>query len=318
MTVLLFLACSGAPDAEADAPPAAVETEGTLVHVARAETRALHEVVTAPGHTAALREIHVRVPFSGTLATLPVVVGSTVRERQVVAVLRSSEAVAAEAGARSLRANAKGESEIAEADHAVALAVSSDVRWPLEAPEAGVVLELAAGAGDQLSEGDAVLTLSPAGALYFEVRLSQQDVVRVHEGASAKIRLASKDQDLDAVVRGMLPSADADALDVPARLDLTQPLDPPVIGLFGEARIVVREEPVALVVPTDAILTDDIQGTKRVARVSDGTAHWIDVRTGVAEADLIQVEGSALAAGDDVIVSGQVGLPEGAPVRIAP
>jgi multidrug efflux pump subunit AcrA (membrane-fusion protein) len=317
MTLWLYLACSGPPDAEADAPVAA-EMEGTRVQVARVETRVLHEVVTAPGRTAALREIHVRAPFSGTLAGLSVVAGSVVRERQVVAVLRSSEAIAAWAGASSLRASAKSESEIAEAERAIALAASSDVRWPLEAPEPGVVLELAAGPGDQLSEGDDVLTLSPAGALYFEVRLSQQDVRRVHDGASAEVRLASKDEALEAVVRGVLPSADADALDVPVRLDLAQPLDPPVIGLFGEARIVVREESDALIVPKAAVLTDDIEGTKRVARVSDGKAHWIDVRTGATEDDVVQVEGAGLAAGDDVIVSGQVGLPEDAPVRIAP
>jgi multidrug resistance efflux pump len=192
----VLVACTSSPGAAVDAPSdgeGSAETAGTLVHVAKAETRAMHELVTAPGRTAVLREVHVRAPFAGTLASLTVVAGTAVHAHQVVAVLHSSEAVAAEAGARALRAKAKTDSEIAEAERAVALAASSDVTWPLEAPEAGVVLELAAGPGDRLSEDDDVLTLSPSDALYFRADMSQRDLLRVRIGQHASIRLQSRE-----------------------------------------------------------------------------------------------------------------------------
>jgi multidrug efflux pump subunit AcrA (membrane-fusion protein) len=60
----------------------------------------LSEVVTGPGHTAALSQQKVRAPFAGTLVELRVTDGDTVRRGQVLGTIVSRESEAALAGAR--------------------------------------------------------------------------------------------------------------------------------------------------------------------------------------------------------------------------
>ena len=92
-------------------------------------------------------------------------------------------------------------------------------------------------------------------------------------------------------------------------------------GLFGTARIAVGERRQVPVVPEAALLQDDVYGTTQVAIVGpapDRRAHWVRVTPGVRDAGLVEILAPSLPPGTIVIVSGQVGLPEGAPVRAQP
>ena len=53
-----------------------------------------------------------------------------------------------------------------------------------------------------------------------------------------------------------------------------------------------------------------------VSIVKDGKAHWVDVVTGLRGSAGTEIVSPALTASDQVVVSGQVGLPEGASVTI--
>jgi multidrug efflux pump subunit AcrA (membrane-fusion protein) len=75
------------------------------------------------------------------------------------------------------------------------------------------------------------------------------------------------------------------------------------------------------VVPEAAVLQDDVYGTTQVAVVGPGpdrVAHWIRVTLGARDGGLVEILTPDVSPGTAVIVSGQVGLPEGAPVRIQP
>jgi multidrug efflux pump subunit AcrA (membrane-fusion protein) len=87
------------------------------------------------------------------------------------------------------------------------------------------------------------------------------------------------------------------------------------LGLFGTARITVESRD-AITVPDAAILRDDVSGVARVALVKDGKAHWVDVVTGLRGAAGTEIVSPALTTSDRIVVSGQVGLPEGASVTI--
>ena len=72
-------------------------------------------------------------------------------------------------------------------------------------------------------------------------------------------------------------------------------------------------------VPRDAVLRDDVSGVSRVGRVGDdGRLHWVEVVTGLADADRVEVSAPDLAAGQRVVTGGQVGLDEGTPLAIRP
>jgi len=312
LPLLLAAACASSP------PPSAPEPEvgaGTPVRVATVARRTLHETVTAPGRTDALQQVHLRVPFAGTLASLSVTDGDRVRAGQVLGMLRSRESEAALVGARRMAAAAATDVQQADAARALAIAKADDVTWPLKAPSSGVVLSHTASAGDRLGEGDEVLDIAPAKALFFRADLPQGALDRVRAGEAALVKLASRPKPLEGIVHGVLPQADGAALSAPVRIDLRGA--PAATGLFGQATITVGQRADVLTAPRAAVLTDDVEGTTRVAEVQGGKAHWVDVSLGLTEGDQVEIT-KGLAEGDPVIVAGQVGLPEGAPVKAGP
>ena len=315
--MILLTACSGSSQSDGGGGDAASAPSGTLVHVAPVQVQTLHEEIVAPGATDALRQVHVRAPFAGVLLTLHAAPGDQVRAGAPLGTLRSWESEAALRGARALQAEARDADATARADRALTLARQADVTWPVQAPEAGVVLSVSTGECERLAEGDAILAIAPAGAIDFRARIAQADQGRLAPGQPVRIVLPGRAQPLEGKVHGPLPEATAGALTVPWRIDLAKRLDPPVLGLFGEAHVVVGEQPGALVVPPDAVLTDDVTGTTRVAVLDGDKAHWVDVQAGLRDGDRQQISGEGPKAGQQVIVSGQVGLPEGAPVRVA-
>jgi hypothetical protein len=67
------------------------------------------------------------------------------------------------------------------------------------------------------------------------------------------------------------------------------------------------------------VLRDDVYGTSRLAVITpDHRAHWVVVTTGVRDSGLVEIVTPTLAPSTAVIVTGQVGLPEGTPVRTRP
>ncbi|MGI8547694.1 MAG: hypothetical protein ACR2M1_10220, partial [Gemmatimonadaceae bacterium] len=123
-------------------------------------------------------------------------------------------------------------------------------------------------------------------------------------------------------VHGLLPADTSGGMTVPVRIDLqgapTAAGLPIQTGLFGTAQIVTGELTGVAVVPSAAVLRDDITGISQVAVVApDGKAHWVTVTTGASQGDRVQITSPVPPAGGRVIVSGQVGLPEGSRVREA-
>jgi multidrug efflux pump subunit AcrA (membrane-fusion protein) len=120
---------------------------------------------------------------------------------------------------------------------------------------------------------------------------------------------------LQGTVHSLLPAASTGDLSVNVRIDL-QLTGPLAIGLFGTADIEVGQAPNAVVVPQAAVLRDDLTGTQRVAVVDHDKVHWQDVTSGVRSGGWVEVP--ALTPGSQVVIEGQVGLPEGAPVVVSP
>lgn len=160
--------------------------------------------------------------------------------------------------------------------------------------------------------------MAAQGSAVFRADVAQNDLARIRAGQPARIRLASRPDTLLGTVHGVLPAASSSAFTAPVRIDLRRQLEVPSVGLFGTAVVTVGKRAGVLSVPVDAVLTDDVTGVSRVARVSGGKAHWITVRTGVTDRGRIEVAGPGLSAGDEVVVSGQVGLPDSARVHVQP
>jgi multidrug efflux pump subunit AcrA (membrane-fusion protein) len=312
--------CRKGADAEAqtegEKAPAA-RAVAVPVRVAPVTREVLTRVVSAPGQTNALAQQKVRAPFAGALLELTVTDGDEVRKGQTVGAIVSRDSAAALEGAREMERSARTPEEKADAARAVELAQRNLIRTAIHAEANGVVLSHAAAAGDRMSEDQELLTIAARDSLVFVAGVAQSDLASVRAGQPVSVELAGRSRPLAGVVHDVLPSANAGDFTVPVRVDLREVPPGMAIGLFGTARITV-ESRAGVTVPDAAILRDDVSGLSRVAVVKDGSAHWIDVVTGLRGPAGTEIVSPALSPADQVVVSGQVGLPEGARLTTRP
>ncbi len=313
LTLLLAACARPGGDAAPAAPPAALAAPVRIAPVSRATLR---RTVTAPGRTQAQREQRIRAPFDGQLVRLAVTDGDRVEAGAVVGEIVAQDSAAALEGARALAAAARSPPERDEAERALAVTRAQVVRRALVAPAAGVVSSHRAVAGDLVSAHDELLTIAEQGSIEFLADVPQEALPLLRPGAAAEVALAGPAGALAGAVRAILPGPGG--LTAPVRIRLLRP--PPALasGLFGLAHLTLGERRDAVAVPAAAVLRDDLTGEARIALAVGGAARWTAVRTGLADAGLVEILSPALAPGAAVIVEGQVGLPDGAPVKAAP
>ena len=282
----------------------------TAVKVARVSRADLAEVVSGPGHTAALSQQKVRAPFAGTLVELRVTDGDVVRRGQPVGAMVSRESEAALSGAREMQREAQTPAQRSDAERALVIAERNLVRRALLATADGPVLSHAAASGDRVSEDQEILTIADASSIVFLADLPQNDLARIRPGQPARVEIGGRPAPLAGSVHSILPGANPADFTGSVRIDLPAPAERLALGLFGNARITVGSRPGALVVPDAAVVRDDVTGVSQVAAVANGRAHWIAVQPGLKQNGSTQVTGPGIAEGSVVVVSGMVGLPE--------
>ena len=255
--LLVAAACSGGGGDEDEATHPDTTAGATPVQAAAIARADLDVLVTAPGHTEALRQDRIRAPFPARLVALRVTDGDKVTAGQVVAEVVSKNSEAARQGAEQMLAAAQSAQDSADAQRAIQIAQQTLVRQPLRAPAAGVGLSHAAEEGDYLDEGEVFLTIAEAGAVYFNAQVTQSDLDRVRPGQRATIDLpAVGPVAVGAVVHGVLPAASSQNLSAPVRLDFSPARPDLPVGLFGTASLVVaRRRGVVLGPPAAALLT---------------------------------------------------------------
>ena len=211
-----------------------------------------------------------------------------------------SEAQAALAQSQSARGNAS------------VLASRSVVR----ARFAGVVAKRAHNPGDMVdaSASDVILRIIDPSRLQVVASVPIADLARVRTGDAVHITVPGAEEPVFGKVLTRPAAGDAGGVAADVRIafdhETTLPAGTPV-----RVDIVTDEHPNALAVPTEAVLHED-DSTFVMLVGADNKAHKRKVTTGLSTAKQIEITGG-LKAGDAVIVQGQQGLPDGAPVTVA-
>jgi RND family efflux transporter MFP subunit len=299
---------------------AADSMDATPVHMAVVERGDIAITVNGPGRTDALDLQKIRAPFTGILTLLRIAMGERVGAGQVVAAMVNQPSQAALIGAEAMVRSASTPAQRSDAERALQLARQNLVATQIRASRAGVVVSRGASQGDLLSQGDSILTIASAGSIVFVARITQGDLAQVRLGQRANVNLPGQLGAVPGVVHGLLPADTNSVMTVPVRIDFSTYLQtagtPIQTGLFGTVEIVVGERVAVPIVPAMAVMRDDISGTSRAALVTAaGRAHWVNVTTGATQGGNVEIKYPALTPGQRVIVSGQVGLPEGSKVR---
>ena len=286
-----------------------------------------------------LRSVGVNAQLSGTLLTVRVEEGNSVREGQVLAQIDSRELEAqvksAEASLEFAQSTAKRSDELFrqqivtateyERDRAALAAAQASLEQlrtrlgyaTLRAPISGVVTEKRVEAGDIVSPQTRLFTIADVSVLVARTMVSELDVPLLQSGASADVTVdALGGSKVPGRIRRVFPAADSATRLVPVEVALTgSSLSQLRPGYTVRVTFRLGTRADALLIPTRAVMGP--AGARTVMIVQGGLGVRRPVRVGPDIDGQTEVfEG--LVVGDTVVVAGNMLLREGAPVRVVP
>jgi RND family efflux transporter MFP subunit len=210
---------------------------------------------------------------------------------------------------------ADAQAAVAQAEAAHAAAETVATRSVVHATFDGLVAKRYHSPGDvvEASATDPVLRVIDPQRLEVVASIPLTDVTRVALGGSARLagRFAGDSDALEVVSR---PSAvDPGTATIPVRLGFVRPTNLPA-GAPVQVDIEAEKHDGAVIVPDSAIVREG--DDTAVFVVNDNKAARHEVKTGLSDGERIEIL-SGISAGDQVIVEGQAGLPDGAAVTTA-
>lgn len=188
----------------------------------------------------------------------------------------------------------------------------------IRAPFAGVLGIRRANLGQYLNPGDPVVTLTDLSRLFVNFPMPEQTAAQLQPGQEVHLRVdAYPDRLFKATVSTLEQQIDpgARSMQVQATLDNPELLLKP--GMFADVTISLPNPTTALTVPETAINYTAYGNSLFVVRDNDGQlkVEQVFVKVGPRHRDRIVVL-DAIKPGDRVVISGQIKLSNGMPVRI--
>ena len=212
-------------------------------------------------------------------------------------------------------AQAEAEAALAQAQSAVGAATSLEGRTVVRAPFSGVVAKRLHNPGDIVEPGaaDPILRLINPKSLQVVAAVPLAELVHVVPGRSATIIGPGAEEGDPGKVLTRPAQVDPGSATADVRVAFNEPTKLPA-GTVVRIEILAEEVKQALVIQAAAVIHDGEETFVMVAG-ADNKAHKHGVKTGLASHEMIEIT-SGLAAGDQVIVQGQDGLPDGAAVTV--
>ena len=178
----------------------------------------------------------------------------------------------------------------------------------IRAPMDGILSGLQVIDGELVADGNELLTIS-SRKNYVRGEVNEEDVGEVKTGMKADLQMyAYRTREFSATVTSVLPAADPETQRYTVILDLENPPENLMAGMTGEMNIITGRHENALLVPTRALLVD------QVLVVAYGMVSARTVKVGYRTLESAEAL-SGLQEGDHVVVSDQDKLRPGQFVR---
>ncbi len=185
----------------------------------------------------------------------------------------------------------------------------------LTAPFAGIITQVYVRPGDLATPRAPLLKMMDPTSLVVRFALPETRTANIRKGAKAIIRLdAYSGKTFQATVERIYPRLERDTRTRLVEAKILDPVDL-VPGLFARVSVVVRTADNAIAIPDEAIVTTP-RGDKIVFVVRDGKASLRTVTLGLQQGQRVQVL-KGIAAGEQVVISGNLGLKDGMAVQQA-
>ena len=218
-------------------------------------------------------------------------------------------------GASQQQKAAKGQLEAAHGQYlgAEAQLGYTEIRSPID----GAVADCAVYPGDIAPAGTPLLTVVDTSKMIVRLHIPQQQAQLLQMGQKATLRIPGLDKDVPAKVTVLSPALDPNSTTEEVWVEAENPKGELKPGTTAQVSITAKTVADALVVPAAAILTGPDGQTSVMVVKADSRAYAQDVKTGVQQGLMIQIV-SGLTSGEQVIVSGQYGLPDKTKVKATP
>ena len=204
--------------------------------------------------------------------------------------------------AAQLRA-AKAQVDAAEAHFNSAEAQLSYTR--IVSPIAGVVADRPLNVGELASGGSALLTVADISQIVARANVQVSAAGRMRVGQHGTV--LAQGEELDGTVQVVSPLVDPNSTTVQVWVYAKNPREKIKPGASARIRVETRQIGGAVLVPVSALLSAEDGRERVMVAGSDSLAHSRPVKVGVRNGDTVQIT-SGLKAGENVIVSGALGL----------
>ncbi|MCC7484992.1 MAG: efflux RND transporter periplasmic adaptor subunit [Burkholderiales bacterium] len=328
-------ASAGAPKG---APGGKGPAGGMPVKVGKVATATIREEVNAVGTLLASESVMIRPERDGRIAAIHFAEGALVRAGEKLVSLDTAEIEAQLAAADSELTLNRSRLERAEelrarkfisaqalddAREAVnqSTARRAEVKARLDksaviAPFEGVAGLRQVSPGAYVKAGQDIARLEGIGTLKLDFRVPEVYAGRIRAGQELAVRLdAWPGESFRGEVYAIEPAVDEATRTMLVRARVPNPAARLKPGMFSRVVLALATREAALVVPEQALVP---KGDARyVYRLADGRAVLTKIETGLRRPGEVEVRGG-LAAGDTIIIDGQLRLQDGAPVAVLP
>ena len=209
-------------------------------------------------------------------------------------------------GAAGQLESAKGKFEAAQAQLSY-----SEVRSPIS----GVVADRSVFAGEIAAAGTPLITVVDVSSVIARINIPQAQAAFVRVGQPADVTASDGQLETKGKVTVVSPALDPQSTTVEVWVQAPNPGERFRPG--GTVHVTIAAETIkdAIVVPLEALLPSDEGGSALMVVGPDSVAHQHKVTTGVRSDGKVQILSGA-EAGQKVVVSGGVGLQDGAKVKV--
>lgn len=181
-------------------------------------------------------------------------------------------------------------------------------------PLGGVIARRHVEVGQWIKQGDPVAEIVQLDPLFVRIWVPEDVIATVKEGDEAVVTFdALGRRSFTGKVAQILPEADPNSRTFPVKLLLENPKLEIHPGFFARAMLVSKTAESAVVVPKDAVVTQNEKS--HVVAVRDGKAVLVPVERGLGQGDLMAVKGD-LKEGESVVIRGNEALRGGEPLMV--
>ena len=188
-------------------------------------------------------------------------------------------------------------------------------RIRVNAPGSGYVLQLAYREGDYVQDGETIATIGDLNSLVFMLELPYELKPFLPGNRTLTLSLPDGEQ-LKGTVTSAMPMVDA-ASQTQSYIIKVNNSKPIPENLIAKVQFVKKVSLNAMILPKDAILTNEVQSQFWIMQMKDSmTAVKVLITKGIEAGDSVEIVSPHLNPGNKILVTGNYGLPDTAKVVI--